>query len=243
MRSESEFLNSYSPEEFDRPSVSVDVALTTIVEADMRVLLIRRPEHPFRGFWQLPGGFVRPDESLDQAARRVLSEKAGVDGVFTEQLFTFGDLNRDPRTRVISVAYYALIAADRLMTSSDRAQAARVSVDWEGETGGPAQLFDTDRPLDIAFDHDHIIGMVAKRLRGKLDYSPVGYELLPEEFTLLALQKIHETILGHDVNKDSFRRRMLASGELEPTGRRQTSVGHRPAALYRHIAGLDGHHR
>ena len=88
--------------------------------------------------------------------------------------------------------------------------------------------------MDVAFDHDQMVGMVLKRLRGRLNYSPVGYELLPEEFTLLELQRIHETILDRDVNKDSFRRRMLASGELESTGRRQTSVGHRPAALYRH---------
>lgn len=234
MTDETEFLATYSAEAFDRPSVAVDVALVTVVDDRLGVLILRREQLPYRGRWQLPGGFVHIDESLDEAAARVLEEKTGIHGVYTEQLYTFGDVARDPRTRVITVAYYALVEADRLHGEVANAALALIEVPWQGETGGAVRLTWRGRRLATAFDHDRIIGMAVKRLRGKLGYAPVGYELLPAEFTLLDLQQIHEAILGVTVNKDSFRRRMLASGELEPTGRRQTDVGHRPAALYRH---------
>lgn len=233
MTSEAEFLNDYAPERFDRPSVAVDVALLTVTDGDLHVLVIQRDQHPHLGSWQLPGGFVHADESLDDAAARVLAQKAGMTEVYTEQLYTFGDVGRDPRTRVITVAYYALVEPDRL-ASTGEGRLARIEVPWQGETGGPVALHHEGEVLDPAFDHDHIVGMVVRRLRGKLNYTPVGYELLPAEFTLFDLQRIHEAILGVAVNKDSFRRRMLASGELVATGRRQTDVGHRPAALYRH---------
>ncbi len=234
MSTEAESPGDRSSESFDRLSVAVDVALVTVMDDQLRVLVIRRAHHPYQGRWQLPGGFVRIDESLDDAATRMLEEKAGIAGIYTEQLYTFSEVERDPRTRVISVAYYALVEPGRLRPAGVDAQLARIEVPWEGEKGGPVGLLAGGERLQTAFDHDRIIGMVVKRLRGKLNYEPVGYELLPAEFTLLDLQRIHEAILGVEVNKDSFRRRMLASGELEPTGRRQTDVGHRPAALYRH---------
>lgn len=233
MTSEAEFLAGYSADEFDRPSLAVDVAVTTVVDDRLAILVVPRDQHPYAGTWQLPGGFVSIDESLDGAAARVLREKAGVDDVYTEQLYTFGRLDRDPRTRVVSVAYYALVPSHLLAGRSADAMLATVDVPWEGETGGPVLLRHDGRRLDLAFDHGDIAGMVVKRLRGKVDYSAVGYELLPDEFTLLDLQRIHETILGVSLNKDSFRRRMVASGAIEPTGRRQSDVGHRPAALYR----------
>ncbi len=232
MSDERDFLAAYDPSEFPRPSLAVDVALVTADAGSLRVLLIERMEHPYSGDWQLPGGFVRIDESLDEAAARVLEAKAGVSGVFIEQLYTFGEVDRDPRTRVVSVAYYALVDPDRL-TIEDGRVLATISVPWSGEEGGPVHFLADGRPLSIAFDHAAIVAMVVKRLRGKLRYTPVGYELLPDEFTLFDLQRIHEIILGESINKDSFRRRMLASGELAPTGRRQEGVGHRPAAVYR----------
>jgi 8-oxo-dGTP diphosphatase len=234
MTTESEFLETYSAADFDRPSVAVDVALVTVTGDKLKVLVVRRDEHPHRGRWQLPGGFAKTEESLDDAAIRILRDKVGIEDVFTEQLYTFGQVDRDPRTRVISVAYYALVEPNLLVLPGDNLRIGQIDIPWDGEAGGPVTITSQDEPLELAFDHDQIIGMVVKRLRGKLSYAPVGYELLPVEFTLLELQRIHETILGHRVNKDSFRRRMLASGELEPTGRRQTDVGHRPAALYRH---------
>jgi 8-oxo-dGTP diphosphatase len=178
----------------------------------------------------LPGGFVGSAESLDDAARRVLQEKTGLRGVFLEQLYTFGAPRRDPRRRVISVAYYALVPRDHLAALASGATVAPLRIDWEGETGGPAELPDG---WAFALDHAEIVGMAVKRIRGKLDYSPIGFQLLPKKFTLLELQRVHETVLGRPLNKDSFRRRMLASGLLEATGESQRDVVHRPAELYR----------
>ena len=233
--SEAEFLERYDPTAFDRPSVAVDVALVSAFEGALHALLVERPAMPFKGRWSLPGGFVHLDESLDAAAKRVLAEKTHLDDVFLEQLYTFGKPGRDPRMRIITVAYYALV--DRARFETARAQGSRVGrieVPWAGEAGGPVGVVDSQgNPQALAFDHPDILGLVVKRMRGKLNYAPIGYELLPEEFPLRALQAVHETILGRRVNKDSFRRRMLATGELDPTGKRERAVGHRPAELYR----------
>jgi 8-oxo-dGTP diphosphatase len=229
------FLDAYEPAAFDRPSLAVDVALLTVIDGGLEVALVQRTEHPHQGRWSLPGGFVRIDESLDQAAERVLAHKAGLAHVYLEQLYTFGGPDRDPRTRVISVAYYALVDPARLVPDEGYELAfGRIVVPWEGETGGPVDARDRDRrKLPLAFDHADILGMAVKRIRGKLDYTPIGFQLLPETFTLRCLQDVHETILGRTLNKDSFRRRMLTSGLLEATGERETEVGHRPAELYR----------
>src|SRR5262245_60404353 len=232
---EQDFLASYDPGAFDRPSLAVDVAILSVVEGHLEVGLVQRAEHPDRGRWALPGGFVRIDESLDRAASRILSDKAGLRDVYLEQLYTFGDPHRDPRTRVISVGYYALVDPARLERSDDSNLAfSRIAVPWEGEAGGPVEVRDVeDREMPLAFDHADILGMAVRRIRGKLDYSPIGFQLLPGTFTLRRLQDVHETILGRPLNKDSFRRRMLASGLLRATGERETAVEHRPAELYR----------
>ena len=227
------WLASYDPNAFERPSVAVDVALLTTSQGALHTLLHRRPEAPHKGRWALPGGFVRMDESLDTAAARVLEAKAGVKRVYLEQLYTFGAPRRDPRTRVISVAYYALVARDRLDSLLPDVTLARIEVPWEGETGGAVDAVIDERPVELAFDHDEILGVAVKRVRGKLGYTPIGFQLLPERFTLAELQRVHETILGRPLNKDSFRRRMLASGELEATGEHQEDVDHRPPELYR----------
>lgn len=229
-QTEKEFLAAYDASGFDRPSVAVDVVLLSAAEGHLWALLLARDSHPYRGRAALPGGFVGLDESLDSAARRVLAGKARIQGVFLEQLYTFGSTRRDPRTRVISVAYYALVPRNRLTALPPGATVARLRIDWKGETGGPVQLADGGA---FAFDHADIVGLAVKRLRGKLDYSPVGFELLPDKFTLLELQRVHETVLGCQVNKDSFRRRMLASGLVAATGETQKEVVHRPAELYR----------
>jgi len=228
--SDEKFLETYDATQFDRPSVAVDVALFTVADGVLRALVIERAEPPQRGSWALPGAFVGLDESLEDAARRALETKAGVGEVFLEQLYTFGAPTRDPRTRVISVTYYALVDPERLADAELR----RVRVPWDGESGGAVEVMSASgEPVPLAFDHAEILGQAVKRLRGKLDYSPIGFQLLPERFTLRRLQDVHETILGKAVNKDSFRRRMLASGQLEPTGEREGDVEHRPAELYR----------
>ena len=231
------FLEASGPPRYERPSVGVDVAALTAAGGGLHALLVRRDEPPHRGRWSLPGGFLAPDESLDDAAARVLQANAALRRVFLEQLYTFGAPRRDPRGRVVAVAYYALVAAERLRrAAADREgeTLAQLDVPWEGEAGGAVRaIAPAGTPLVLAFDHAEILGMAVKRIRGKLDYAPIGFQLLPARFTLRDLQDVHEAVLGRRLNKDSFRRRMLASGQLEPTGDREQSVGHRPAELYR----------
>ena len=237
--SEAAFLKAYDVSQFERPSVAVDVALLSVRESTLYTLLLERSEHPFMGKWSLPGGFVRMHETLEDAARRLLDAKAGLRDVFLEQLFTFGNPKRDPRTRVIAVGYYALVDAHRFEAVAAKKKdlcVARVVVPWAGETGGSVELVrENGEALEMAFDHDEILGMAVRRIRGKLDWSPIGFQLLGDTFTLLDLQRVHETVLGRPLNKDSFRRRMLATGELEATGKTERDVDHRPAELYRFV--------
>lgn len=202
-------------------AVTVDIAVATVADGELRLLLHRRAGAPFAGEWALPGVFAQPEETLEAAAARALIDKARLDRVFVEQLYTFGEPDRDPRGRVITVAYYALVPADRLQTAL---------VDARDDS---LRLLPAAALPRLAFDHARIAGSVVERLRGKLGYSAVGYELLPEAFTLRALRAIHEAILGRPLNKDSFRRRMLESGELEATGQRELGAAYRPAAYYR----------
>lgn len=235
---EAEFLASYDPDQFKRPSVTADVVLFGIQADALRTVLVRRASHPERGRWALPGGFVRFDEGLDEAAARVLSAKAGIDGVYLEQLYTFGRPKRDPRMRIISVAYSALVQRTVLdsVVASENTQLFTISASAPNEPETIEVLDDRDARVVMAFDHRTIIATALTRLRGKLAYEPVGYEFLPARFTLYQLQRVHEIILNARVNKDSFRRKVLASGEIEPTGELQDVVDHRPAALYRRIA-------
>jgi 8-oxo-dGTP diphosphatase len=242
---EAAFLAEYDASAFPHPSLTVDVVLLTATDDALHALLVKRDRHPEMGKWALPGGFIQSSESLDSAAARVVQEKTGLGGVFLEQLYTFGAPARDPRTRVLTVAYYALVTGDRLAAAGasggGQAQLARLRVPWVGELGGPVEALDAGgASLPLAFDHAEILGMAVKRLRGKLDYAPIGFELLPEVFSLRALQQIHEVISGRHFNKDSFRRRMLASGQLEATGERRTDVEYRPPELYRFVGGGQG---
>jgi 8-oxo-dGTP diphosphatase len=235
---EKAFLDAYDPAAYDRPSVAVDVALLSVVEGSLFTLLLQRADHPFKGKWSLPGGFVQTGEPLDVAARRVLAAKGKLANVFLEQLYTFGDPRRDPRMRVITVAYYALVDRQRFESAalaSSGLVVARIDIPWEGETGGPVEAQLGGDVASLAFDHAEILGMAVKRIRGKLDYSPIGFQLMGDTFTLLDLQRVHETVLGRPLNKDSFRRRMLASGQLEATGEMERDVDHRPAELYRFV--------
>jgi 8-oxo-dGTP diphosphatase len=237
-RADAEFLAAYDPEVFPRPSLTVDVVVLSVRGGRLCALLARRVEPPQKGRWGLPGGFVKMDESLEAAARRVVETKGGLTGLHPEQLYTFGDPGRDPRTRVISVAHLALTDLARLEEAVERQASERcvaeLHVEWEGQRGGPVDAVGPDgAELRLAFDHAHILGEAVKRLRGKLDYAPVGFELLPEQFTLFQLQNIHEAVLGRELNKDSFRRRMLAGGQLADTKTKKDDVAYRPAELYR----------
>lgn len=200
--------------------ITVDIVLFTILERQLHVLLIRRLAEPFRGSYALPGGFVLENESVDEAAHRELQEETGVEKVFLEQLYTFGEPNRDPRGRVITVAYYALVANSHILRS--------------GTDAADAAWFALDKLPPVAFDHQSIIEYAQQRLRNKLDYSNVGFELLPEKFTLTELQLVHEAILGANLDKRNFRRKILQQGIVEPSKEWQ-KTGRKPAQLYRFV--------
>jgi 8-oxo-dGTP diphosphatase len=233
------YLASYDVTPYGRPSVAVDVVLLTVGGGALRTLLVRRTRPPQAGRWAIPGGFVGMEESLDAAAHRILATKAGLEGVFVEQLYTFGAPDRDPRTRVISVVHYALVEPGRL----ERAGRAHRDTDIrlaglivpEGPEGlGAIEAKDDDgSALALAFDHARMLRLAVDRIRGKLDYAPIGFELLKDSFSLRDLRLVHEAILGRLLNKDSFRRKMLDRGLVETTGECATGLGHRPPELYR----------
>lgn len=212
---------NYNPADYERPSVTVDVVIFALVADDLQVLLIKRKKQPYAQMWAIPGGFVRINESLEEAAARELAEETGVTGVYMEQLYTFGDPDRDPRTRVITVAYFALAPYDAVdhRPGDDAAETGWFSV--------------FDLP-ELAFDHARILEYALTRLRYKLEYTSVGFKLLPDVFTLSELQQAYETILGEKLDKRNFRRKILAAEILEETGEKDRSGEGRPAMLYRY---------
>lgn len=205
----------------DRSSVTVDVAIFTLHNRELHALLVQRKHWPYEGRWALPGGFIKMDESLEQAARRELEEETGVRDVYLEQLYTFGDPKRDPRVRVISVAYIALVSADKqILRVSDESTAVR----WYPVRGLPGPL---------AFDHDVILATALERLRSKLEYTTLAFQLLPEVFSILELKHIYEQILGEgELDKGNFYRKIRDAKVLEDTGMRREGRG-RPTTLYR----------
>lgn len=206
--------------EYQKPSVTVDILLFTVHSGELNILLIKRDIEPFKGVWALPGGFVHIDESLEDAARRELKEEGNVDNIYMEQLFTFGDPRRDPRSRVITVSYLAL--AD--------------SSSWNLKSTGDAKeakLFPVSQLPKLAFDHKKIIDYGIDRLRNKIGYTNIVMGLLPENFTLTDLQTKHEVILGTKIDKRNFRKKMLSTGLLIDTGKKSDGKAHRPAAFYK----------
>jgi 8-oxo-dGTP diphosphatase len=210
--------------EYPRPALTVDCVVFGLDEQDLKVLLIERDLEPFTGKWALPGGFVRMDEDLEQAARRELREETGLEGVFLEQLYTFGDPGRDPRGRVVSVAYYALVnLADQQPHAATDARDAR----WF-----PVSDVTAKAPR-LAFDHADILAAALRRLKGKVRYEPIGFELLPRKFTLSQLQRLYETVLERQLDKRNFRKKILSMDLLVELDEIQQDVAHRAARLYR----------
>jgi 8-oxo-dGTP diphosphatase len=205
--------------EFARPALAVDIVVFALDSDDLRVMLIERKLPPL-GNWALPGGFVRVEETLHKAAVRELREETGLNDLFLEQLYTFGEMRRDPRERVVSVAYYALvnIAGHAVQASTDARAAAWFAV---GELP------------PLAFDHAEIVQMALARLRSKVRYQPIGFELLPEKFTLRQLQHLYEVVLDRPLDKRNFRKKLLSMGVLKETSEIETDVAHRAARLYR----------
>ncbi len=280
---EQQYLAAYDASKFDRPSVTVDMLVFTVTDEqadsyrklpqkELKLLLVRRGEHPFLGAWALPGGFVRMDESLDHAAERELSEETGAEGLYMEQLYTFGDVGRDPRTRVISTAYMALADSSRLrihggddasdarwftvslkphsqqrthtaagfvleqvqdltMSSSDVQLSARVKTTRTVEGRGGRLERAVVGAGGVAFDHAAIIACGVERLRNKIEYTDIAFNLMPELFTLTELQQVYEVILDAELLKANFRRKTAAM--VLETDHYTSDAGHRPSRLHR----------
>ncbi|WP_145415021.1 NrtR DNA-binding winged helix domain-containing protein [Paenibacillus xylanexedens] len=281
--SEEEFLKTYDAGDYERPSVTVDMLVFTIrsgeqenyrklAEPELGLLLIRRGGHPYLGQWALPGGFVSMDESLEDAARRELQTETGLDDIYLEQLYTWGDVGRDPRTRVISCSYMALVDSSELeLQAGDDASDAswfrveqklieekrhihergrvterRLQLILSNETEQLSAVVETKEQIEgrarnsklsivhvqgIAFDHAQIIHYALERLRSKIEYTDIAFNLMPEKFTLTALQKVYEIISGKKLLAAAFRRKM--TDWVIETGEYASSAGHRPSRLYR----------
>lgn len=202
------------------PAVTTDVAAFAIRDEKLQLLLIRRGQEPFKDQWALPGGFLDIGEDLERCALRELHEETGLTGVYLEQLYTFGRPGRDPRERVVSVAYFALVASQR---AAVRAASDAAEVAW----------FPLDDLPALAFDHDEIIRVAHERLVGKLDYSTIAFQLMPETFTLRELQEVYEILLDAELEKRNFRKWALALEQIEETGELRRRGKHRPARVYR----------
>lgn len=204
---------------YEQPVVSVDLVIFTVSEEKLRVLLVKRATEPFIDMWSIPGGFLKEAESLEDAAIRVMKEKTGVQEVYLEQLYTFGRPDRDPRARVITVTYFALIPWQNLTPPESHMV---TDVAW----------FAAEDLPELAFDHYEILTYAINRLRSKAGYSNIVYGLLPVQFRLSDLQKIYEIIIDKTLDKRNFRKRMLATGLLKETGKKEIIGAHRPAMLY-----------
>ncbi len=207
--------------EFPRANLTVDCVVfgLDVKEKDLKVMLIQRDIPPFEGKWALPGGFVRLNETLEETALRELKEETGIEKVFLEQLYTFGELKRDPRERIVTGAYFALVNLNehQIQATTDARDAAWFSVN--------------DLPA-LAFDHEKIVQAALARLEGKVRYEPIGFELLPKKFTLTQLQGLYEMVLGRALDKRNFRKKILGMGLLADLNEVQQDVTHRAAKLY-----------
>jgi 8-oxo-dGTP diphosphatase len=206
--------------DYPHPAVTTDIVIFTIRHDELKVLLINRGLPPYQGMWALPGGFIDVDESLDEGARRELEEETGISDVYLEQLYTFGEPDRDPRERVITVAYYALVPTDEI---DIKAGSDAEGVSWIGMQDLP----------ELAFDHQDILDMAYERLSAKLDYSTIAFQFMPRDFTLSELQHVYEVILREPMDKRNFRKRILGLDLIEETGKDKRDGAHRPARLYR----------
>ncbi|MCF6313567.1 MAG: NUDIX hydrolase [Verrucomicrobiales bacterium] len=206
--------------QYERPALTTDCVVFGLDEDDLKILLIQRDIAPFEGEWALPGGFIRVGESLDDCARRELEEETGLKNIFLEQLYSYGEPDRDPREHVVTIAYYSLV---NLIEHAPQAATDARNAAW----------FALDDLPELAFDHDLILAKALERLRGKVRYQPIGFELLPEKFTLSQLQSLYEIILESKIDKRNFRKKVIKLGILIETGEVEQDVAHRAARLYR----------
>lgn len=222
MMEEREYLEKYNPNDFERPSVAVDLLVFTMEDDRLKIVLVEREEHPFKNKLSLPGVFVGMKETLDEAAARGIAEEAGLRDIYFEQLYTWGDVNRDPRMRIISVSYMAIVDVEQIQLSAGERTASVALYDVE-------ELLEAD--VEIAFDHKKMIEYGWNRIRNKVEYTNIAFEFLPEEFTLPELQRVHEVLLHKKLHKASFRQKVEPL--VEETGQMKTGDAYRPSKYYR----------
>ena len=208
------------PTDTGRPVLTTNVVVFSLRDEKLKLLLVRRRNAPFQGYWSLPGGVVGEDEDIEATANAKLEEGTGVSGLYLEQLCTFGAPDRDPRERVVSIAYYALVASKRLRLRTDEHSEG---VGW----------FALDELPELAFDHAQMVETAHQRLAAKLEYSTIAFQFMPERFTLSELQNVYQIILNCDLDKRNFRKRMLAMDQIRQTAEVRKNGSHRPARLYR----------
>jgi len=206
-------------QKYPRPSVTVDCVVFGYDGDVVSLLLINRKEEPFKNAWTLPGGFLYLEETPEATAQRILKDKTGLTHLFLEQLYTFGELSRDPRGRVLSIAYYTLVNP-------------RLFKLVAGEAATGAQWFNVADMPETGFDHQEIISTALQRLKAKVTYQPIGFELLEKKFTLTELQFLYEAILQRPIDKRNFRKRMLESKVIRPTGEKRTGLKNRSPELF-----------
>jgi len=217
--SQQNFRSDARIKQYEKPLLTVDVTVFTICDNKLKVLLVQRKTEPYHNMWSIPGGFMNIGETLDEAANRRLLDRTGVKEIYLEQLSTFGEPRRDPRSRVITVAYIALVASHRL----------QLDVYANEET----RWFDVENLPPLAFDHRIIVDVAINRLKERLETSQMAFELLPAKFTLTELQRIYEVILSKKLDKRNFRKKILATESvIELQGETKMEGFHRPAQLY-----------
>jgi 8-oxo-dGTP diphosphatase len=206
-------------QQYPRPSVTVDCVVFGYDGNAISVLLINRKEAPFKNMWTLPGGFLFLEETAEESAQRILKQKTGLNNLFLEQLYTFADVQRDPRGRVISIAYYTLVNPKLFnLVLGD----AATDIKW----------FDANKIPKTGFDHKEIIKVALNRLKAKVTYQPIGFELLEKQFTLTEIQFLYEAILQRPIDKRNFRKRMLESKVIKATGEKRTGLKNRAPELF-----------
>lgn len=204
--------------DFEKPSLTADIVIFTIKEGELKVLLVKRDINPFKGSWALPGGFVRINESLENAAKRELEEETGIKNIYLEQLFSFGDPGRDPRGRVVTVAYMALVNSEEMEL--------RASTD-----ASDAQWFSIKKFPSLVFDHKKILNYSLKRLKWKFEYTTVAFSLLPKKFAISQVQKIYEIVFDKKFDKRNFSKKIISLNILKEEGIKK-NVSHRPPMMY-----------
>jgi 8-oxo-dGTP diphosphatase len=205
--------------EYPRPALATDCVIFGFDGGELKLLLLEREKEPFKNKWALPGGFVFMSETTEACAKRILAEKAGIRQVFIEQLYTFSDIDRDPRERIISVAYYALVNKHQYELIAGR---DTIKAEW----------FELSKLPKLAFDHGKIVRTAIQRLKGKVQYQPVGFELLNEKFTLSQLQALYEAILDTSIDKRNFRKKILSMGLLTMLDEKEKNVARKAAHYY-----------